>query len=66
MRQSAAIHTTIKMNAAIELKRIQSKAKRESLENKFLFIWRAINGPELLREHRPISALIGLILHSLN
>ena len=33
-----------------ELQRLVAKAKRESLENKFLFLWKAIQGPELNRE----------------
>lgn len=35
-----------------ELQRLQSKAKREALENKFHFIWKALNGPELKRQHK--------------
>lgn len=31
---------------------MRAKAARERNENKFLFLWKAINGPELKREHR--------------
>jgi very-short-patch-repair endonuclease len=41
-----------KMSAALELKKLQAKAKRESLEKKFAFIWKAIGGPALEREWR--------------
>ena len=40
------------MSAAAELKKLQAKAKREKLENRFLFIWKAINGPSLAREFK--------------
>lgn len=42
------------MIAAAELKILQARAKRQKLENQFLFIWKAINGPELQREFRAI------------
>lgn len=35
-----------------ELQRLQAKAKREALENKFHFMWKALNGPELKRQHK--------------
>lgn len=38
-----------------ELQRLQAKAKRDSLENKFHFTWKALNGPELVREHQFIG-----------
>ena len=40
------------MSAAAELKRLTAKAKREKLENRFIFIWKAIDGPKLEREFR--------------
>jgi len=38
-----------------ELERLRDKAKREALENKFHFLWRALNGPDLVREYRFIG-----------
>ena len=38
-----------------ELERLRSKAKREALENAFHFLWRALNGPELVREYQFIG-----------
>ena len=35
-----------------ELEKLRAKAKRDRRENQFLFIWKAINGPELVREHK--------------
>ncbi len=35
-----------------ELQRLQAKAKREKWENQFLFLWKALNGPELIREYQ--------------
>lgn len=40
------------MRKKTELERIRVKAKREKHENKFAFLWKAINGPALKREHR--------------
>ena len=38
-----------------ELQKLRDKAKREALENKFHFLWRALKGPELVREHQFIG-----------
>ena len=35
-----------------ELQKLQDKAKREKLENKFHFLWKALKGPELKRQHK--------------
>ena len=35
-----------------ELQRLQAKVKREKWENQFLFLWKALNGPELIREYQ--------------
>lgn len=41
--------------ALTQLQKERRKAQRQRLENKFLFIWKALNGPELVREHRFVS-----------
>ena len=38
-----------------ELQRLRDKAKREALENAFHLLWRALNGPKLVREHQFIG-----------
>lgn len=38
--------------AKTELEKARAKAKREKWENAFLFLWKALNGPELVREHQ--------------
>lgn len=35
-----------------QLERERDKARRERRENEFLFIWKALNGPALVREHQ--------------
>lgn len=35
-----------------DLQRLQDKARRQKHENAFEFLWKAIGGPELKREHR--------------
>ena len=35
-----------------QLEKERDKARRERRENQFLFIWNALNGPTLAREHR--------------
>lgn len=38
--------------AKTDLQRIQDKARRQKHENRFEFLWKAICGPPLKREHR--------------
>jgi len=38
-----------------ELEKLRAKAKREAQENKFFFMWNALKGPEIVREHQFIG-----------
>jgi very-short-patch-repair endonuclease len=49
-REKAANISSV--SAAVQLKAARVAAKRAKLENKFLFIWKAINGPSLAREYK--------------